>query len=70
MIFGIEVAIAQMQAYAHEQQQLSKLRKALPPEEFAKIMKARKKARKKEAKHQRKLAIAREGRSLNFWGNR
>lgn len=70
MIYNLDIAIAELQRHRVEQDHLKELRKKLPREQFDAIIKQLKKKHKRDAKHQRKLAIAREGRSLNFWGNR
>ena len=70
-MFGImTAAVSELKHYQYEQAALRNLQRSMSPEDFAKVMKLRRKQRKAEAKYQQKLAIAREGRSLNFWGNR
>ncbi len=43
---------------------------SLPKEEADKLREERSKRIESEQQHRRNLEVAREGRSLNFWGNR
>ena len=70
MIYGILAAAQEYSRFIAEQDALRKIMQSdLPEETKQAIMKARRKAIKRQTKHNRKLQIAREGRSLNFWGN-
>lgn len=70
MFYILEIGLAHL-AYEQEKAKRLKVRlKTMTPEEQTALLKMMKKQHKKEAKHRRKLEVAREGRSLNFWGNR
>lgn len=68
-MLGIELAIAMVRFKIEEQKRFEALCKKFP--EKAETLRAeRKKRQDEELQHQRNLEVAREGRSLNFWGNR
>ena len=63
-------AVAAHEAYKREARMFNELCKTLPGEQAEELMRERKKRRDEELKHSRNLEVARESRSLNFWGNR
>lgn len=69
-MFGIELAVATAMRSIQDAQDEQKIIQSLPPDLAKKLLKKRAKQRRRIQKHQEKLAIAREGRSLNFWGDR
>jgi hypothetical protein len=69
-MFNIHMVLAELQIAEMDRQMVEERRKSMPPEQFAMFMKLRKKEQKRQRKFNEKMAVAREGRSLNFWGNR
>ena len=73
-IFGTQAVIssmmAELEAYRKDALRFNAIRKSLPIEEANKLREERRKDMEGRLKHQRALEIAREGRPLNFWGNR
>jgi hypothetical protein len=69
-MFGIHMAIVQLEIAEMDRKMVEERRKTMPPDKFAMFMKLRKKEQKRQRKFNEKMAVAREGRSLNFWGNR
>lgn len=73
-MFGIAAVIMsatnEVQQHNYEMAAIRNLRRSMSPEDFDKVMELRRKQQKADRKYRQKLAIAREGRSLNFWGNR
>jgi hypothetical protein len=69
-MFGIRMAIVQLEIAEMDRKMVEARRKSMPPEQFAMFMKLRKKEQKRQRKFNEKMRVAREGRSLNFWGNR
>ena len=65
---------AAAQAAEKERKDFEKFCDSLPKEDADKLRSERKAGQKKRREvyeqHQRDLDVAREGRSLNFWGNR
>ena len=73
-MFGIHFAAVQLvvslKAYQEEARIFDELCKSLPPDVVVALREARKKRQEEALQHQKNLEVAREGRSLNFWGNR
>ena len=69
-MFGIEIAVATAMRSIQDAKEEQRIIQSLPPDLAKKILKKRAKERRRIQKYQEKLAIARESRSLNFWGNR
>ena len=73
-MFGIAQAVVQsvsyLKAYQEEANRFDDYCKTLPIEEANKLRAERNRQREETLKHQRALEVAREGRSLNFWGDR
>ncbi len=65
-----KTAIAVLAAHIEQERQYKKYVLGLPPELRKLELKRHRKERKRLIEHSRKLEIARESRSLNFWGNR
>ena len=70
MDFYIVNAVAALKAYQKEARLFDDMCKSLPQEQADKLRMERKKQREENLQHLRNLEVAREGRSLNFWGNR
>ena len=70
MEFCIVNAVAALKAYQEEAKRFDELCKSLPQEQADKLKMERKKQREENLQHLRNLEVAREGRSLNFWGDR
>lgn len=69
-MFGIEVCVASV-LWAVEENKQFELKCSLLPKDEADKLRAERKARfELESQRRHELAVAREGRSLNFWGNR
>ena len=69
-MFGIEIAVEKAIRSIQDAKEEQRIIQSLPPDLAKKILKKRAKERRRIQKYQEKLAIAREGRPLNFWGNR
>jgi hypothetical protein len=61
---------AHLMAAIKEIQDFENMCNSLPEAEASKMRELRRKTIAEKREHQRKLEIAREGRSLNFWGQR
>jgi len=57
-------------AARNNQEKLDAMRKVLSKDDMEAYLERRVNAINNEKEHQKKLEIAREGRSLNFWGDR
>lgn len=69
-IIGATTAVNIIEAYREDKKRFDALCKSLP-EEMANQLKADRQKRMDESEqHRKNLEVAREGRSLNFWGNR
>lgn len=66
-MFGM---IEQVILVLKEQEAFNKMCDSLPKERSNALRETRRKQWQEELEHNCKLEIAREGRSLNFWGNR
>ncbi len=70
----IEACLIAAQAAEKERKAFEAMCDSLPKKETDKLRAERKTEQKKRSEiyeqHQRDLAVAREGRSLNFWGSR
>ena len=66
----IQAAVATLKAYQEEARIFEEMCKTLPDDIVATLVADRKKRQEEARQHQRNLEVAREGRSLNFWGNR
>ena len=69
-MFGIEIAVATAMRSIQDAKEEQRIIQSLPPDLAKKLLNKRAKERRKIIKYQEKHAIAREGRPLNFWGNR
>ena len=69
-MFGSSIAIAQAICSINEFNEFEKMCDSLPENVAKEFRAARQAERLHEREHREKLEIAREGRSLNFWGNR
>jgi hypothetical protein len=73
-MFGIDLsaiqAVIYIEAYQKEAKRFDEFCKTLPIEQANKLIAERDRKIADVLKHQRALEVAREGRSLNFWGNR
>lgn len=73
-MFGVDFfiinAVVTLKAYKEEAKRFEELCKSLPQEQADKLRLDRKKRQEENLQHQRNLEVAREGRSLNFWGDR
>lgn len=69
-LIAAESLVSALEYHRKEQKNFEALCNSLPNEEAEKLRAERKKTREENLKHQRALEIAREGRSLNFWGER
>lgn len=68
MIFGIvSTEIYRLQA---ENKAIEEAKKVMSPEQYRKYIDAIHEQMKHRREHREKLEIARESRSLNFWGSR
>lgn len=63
-------AKAILESHQREKQAFKNLCNSLPPDVVSDLRSKRKKQTDQLLQHYRDLEIAREGRSLNFWGNR
>ena len=70
LLFDVTSAFAYVKAYQEEARRFEEMCKSLPPHIAESLRAERKKQRDEKLQHQRNLEVAREGRSLNFWGNR
>jgi len=64
------IAESAVNAFNAEKKAFKQLCDSLPKDEADKLKSARSARRDAELAHQRALEVAREGRSLNFWGCR
>lgn len=71
-MFGsiIHFAAAILEADQKEKRAFKKLYDSLPSDMAAELRRERKNHKDRILRHYKNLEIAREGRSLNFWGNR
>ena len=73
-MFGIQFAmmqaVATLKACQEEARRFEEMCKTLPDDVVASLRADRKKRYEENLQHQRNLEVAREGRSLNFWGDR
>lgn len=67
---GVLQAITIIERDIVEREAFEKMCESLPASSAEFLRLARKDREKEEIEHIRKLEIAREGRSLNFWGDR
>lgn len=68
--FCIMNAMAVAKAQHEYESRFEETCKSLPPEMEQELRRDRQKRQEDNMQHQRNLEVAREGRSLNFWGNR
>ena len=66
----IQAVATTLKAYQEEARIFEEMCKTLPDDIVASLMADRKKRQEEARQHQRNLEVAREGRSLNFWGHR
>lgn len=69
-MFGISDILCSLKATIIEAEQFADLCKSLPKHVSEDMISERKKRREAELQHHRNMEVAREGRALNFWGNR
>lgn len=70
IVFAVVNALTVAKAYQAEARRFYEHCKSLPPEQAQRLQAERDKQRQEDIQHQRNLEVAREGRSLNFWGER
>ena len=67
---GVEVVLGMAGKFDAERLAFKKFCDSIPKDEADRLRAERRARRDTELAHQRALEVAREGRSLNFWGNR
>lgn len=63
-------AVSCLKAYQEEAKRFHELCKTLPEDKANELKALRKRQQEENLKHQRALEVARESRTLNFWGER